>query len=115
VTSLALALFVPWVSGVVFVALDGRRPIVGWLAVAALALQIGALVALAGHVLTGREVQFVTGGWPADVGIVLRADSLGVAFALISAIMLLAAVAQSVLEGIQNEASPGSSFCSPPD
>ena len=106
-TALALALFVPWAAGVVLVALDGRRRIVGWLAVGALAAQIGALVALAVHVLPGGAVHFVTGGWPADVGIVLRADSLGVAFALVSAVMLLAAIVQSVLEGVQERTFPG--------
>jgi multicomponent Na+:H+ antiporter subunit D len=41
------------------------------------------------------------------VGIVLRADSLGVAFALISALMLLAATAQSLIEGVQERTFPG--------
>jgi len=107
VTTLALALLIPWASGVVLVAVDGRRPLVGWLAVGALTAQIGALAALAVRVFPGRGVHFVTGGWPADVGIVLRADSLGVAFALVSAVMLLAAVAQSALEGIQERTFPG--------
>ena len=106
-TALALALIVPWAAGAVLVALDGRSRIVGWLAAGALAAQIGALVAVAVRVLPGRPVQFVTGGWPADVGIVLRADTLGVAFALVSAVMLLAAVVQSVLEGIQERTFPG--------
>ena len=106
-TALALALAVPWAAGAILVTLDGRRRLVGWLAVSALAVQIGALVALAGQVLPGRAVHSVTGGWPTDVGIVLRADSLGVAFALLSAVMLLAAVAQSVLEGVQERTFPG--------
>jgi multicomponent Na+:H+ antiporter subunit D len=107
VTALALALVIPWTAGTVLVALDGRARIVGWLAVGALAAQIGALVALAVDVLPGRAVHFVTGGWPADVGINLRADSLGMAFALVSAVMLLAAVVQSVLEGIQERTFAG--------
>ena len=93
-TALALALAVPWAAGVLLVPLDGRRRVVGWLAVGALAAQLVALVGLAAQVLPGRAVHFVTGGWPADVGIVLRADSLGIAFALVSAVMLLAALAQ---------------------
>jgi multicomponent Na+:H+ antiporter subunit D len=107
VTALALALVVPWAAGAVLVALDGRRRLIGWLAVGALTAQLGALVGLAVQVLPGRAVSGVTGGWPADVGIVLRADSLGVAFALVSAVMLLAAVVQSVLEGIQERTFPG--------
>jgi multicomponent Na+:H+ antiporter subunit D len=107
VTALALALSVPWAAGVVLVALDGRRRIVGWLAVGAAAAHIGAVVALAAQVRPGRAVHSVTGGWPADVGIVLRADSLGIAFALVSAVMLLAALIQSTLEGIQERTFPG--------
>lgn len=106
-TALALALSVPWAAGVVLVALDGRRRIVGWLAVGAAAAHIGAVVALAAQVRPGRAVHSVTGGWPADVGIVLRADSLGIAFALVSAVMLLAALIQSTLEGIQERTFPG--------
>jgi len=107
VTALALALAVPWAAGAILVALDGRRRIVGWLSVGTLLAQIGALVALSVQVLPGRAVHTVTGGWPDDVGIVLRADSLGVAFALVSAVMLLAAVVQSILEGVQARTFPG--------
>jgi len=107
VTALALALVVPWAAGAVLVALDGRGRIVCWLCVGTLATEIGALVALAVQVLPGRAVHSVTGGWPADVGIVLRADSLGVAFALVSAVMLLAAVVQSIVEGVQERTFPG--------
>jgi multicomponent Na+:H+ antiporter subunit D len=107
VTALALALAVPWAAGVVLVALDGRRRLVGWLGIGALVAQVGALVALAVHVLPGRAVHFATGGWPADVGIVLRADSLGVTFALVSAVMLLAAAVQAVLEGVVERTFPG--------
>jgi multicomponent Na+:H+ antiporter subunit D len=107
VTALALALVIPWAAGVVLVALDGRRRLVGWLAVVALGAQLGTLVAVAMRVLPGQAVRFVTGGWPADVGIVLRADSLGVAFALVTAVMLLAAAVQAVLEGVQERTFPG--------
>jgi multicomponent Na+:H+ antiporter subunit D len=107
VTALALALSVPWAAGAVLVALDGRRRIVGWLCVGTLATQLGALVALAAQVLPGHAIHTVTGGWPADVGIVLRADSLGVAFALVSAVMLLAAAVQSIVEGVQERTFPG--------
>jgi multicomponent Na+:H+ antiporter subunit D len=107
VTTFALSLLIPWAVGAVVVALDGRRRLVGWLAVAALAAHLGALVALAAHVVPGGAVRLVTGGWPADVGIILRADSLGVVFALVSAVMLLAATVQAVLEGVQERTFPG--------
>jgi multicomponent Na+:H+ antiporter subunit D len=107
VTAFALSLLIPWTVGTVVVVLDGRRRLVGWLAIAALAAHLGALVALAVDVVPGGAVRFVTGGWPADVGIILRADSLGVAYALVSAVMLLAATVQAVLEGVQARTFPG--------
>ena len=106
-TTLALSLLIPWAVGAIVVALDGRRRLVGWLAVAALAAHVAALVALAVDVVPGGVVRLATGGWPADVGIILRVDSLGVAFALVSAVMLLAATVQAVLEGVQERTFPG--------
>ena len=105
-TTLAFSLLIPWAVGAVVVALDGRRRLVGWLAVAALAAHLGALVALSVDVADG-DVRFVTGDWPADVGIILRADGLGVTFALVSAVMLLAATVQAVVEGVQERTFPG--------
>jgi len=50
-TALALALVIPWAVGIVLVLLDGRRRLVGWLAVAALAANLAALAVLAAKVL----------------------------------------------------------------
>ena len=86
-TALWLALVVPWAAGVVLVVLDGRRRAVGWLAVAALAANLAALVVLAADVLSGRAGRAsTTGDWPAGVGITLRADALGVLFAALSSL-----------------------------
>ena len=106
-TALALSLLIPWAVGTIVVALDGRRRLVGWLSVAALAAHVAALGALAVDVVSRGAVRLATGGWPEDVGIILRADSLGVAFALVSAVMLLAATVQAVLEGVQERTFPG--------
>ena len=72
-TALALALVTPWAAGIVLALLDGRRRLVGWLAVAAIAANLAALVVLAADVLRDGPVQEVTGDWPAGVGITLRA------------------------------------------
>ena len=53
----------------------------------------------------GQDV--VTGGWPAGVGIVLRADALGVTFALLSVFVLLAATVHEVLVGVRERPFPG--------
>ena len=105
--SLALPLLIPWVAGAVLVALDGRRRGVGWLVVAALAAHVAALAALAAEVVPEGPRQLVTGGWPPGVGIVLRADSLGMVFALVSALVLLVATAHAVLDGVRERTFPG--------
>jgi multicomponent Na+:H+ antiporter subunit D len=107
VTILTLPLLIAWAAGTLLVALDGGRRIVGWLAVAVLAAHLGALVALAVDVLPAGTRKMATGGWPADVGIVLRADGLGIAFALVSAVALLAAMVHAVLAGVGERTFPG--------
>lgn len=106
-TALALSLLVPWASGAVLLLLDGRRRWVGWAAIAALAGNLAALGVLAGSVLADGPVSFTTGNWPAGVGITLRADALGVTFALLSTSALLAATVHEVLEGVRERVFPG--------
>ena len=106
-TLMALALLGPWGSGIVLLALDGRRRLVGWIAVAALAATLALLAALAVSVLSDGPEVATTGKWPAGVGITLRADALGVIFALLSSLALLAAAVHEVLEGVRERAFPG--------
>jgi multicomponent Na+:H+ antiporter subunit D len=106
-TALVLALIIPWAAGIVLVLLDGRRRPVGWLAVLALAANLVALVVLAISVLGDGPVVITTGDWPAGVGITLRADALGVLFALLSSLALLAATAHEVLDGVRERVFPG--------
>ncbi|WP_214366267.1 complex I subunit 5 family protein [Pseudonocardia sp. H11422] len=104
---LSVALLVPWATGAVLVALDGRRRAVGWLAVAVLAATFALLAVLTAQVLAGGSQEVVTGGWPPGVGIVLHADMLGVVFALLSVLVLLAATTHEVLAGIEERVFPG--------
>ena len=106
-TALVLALIIPWAAGIVLALLDGRRRPVGWLAVLALAANLVALVVLAVSVLGDGPVVITTGDWPAGVGITLRADALGVLFALLSSVALLAATAHEVLDGVRERVFPG--------
>ena len=105
-TSLSVALLVPWVAGAVLVPLDGRRRWVAWLAVAALGGTLAALVVLTVQVVTSGPQQLVTGGWPAGIGIVLRADALGVTFALVSVVVLIAATANEAILGPRDRTFP---------
>jgi multicomponent Na+:H+ antiporter subunit D len=107
VTALVLALVIPWAVGAVLVLLDGERPVVGWVAVGAVAANVAALVVLAADVLSGGPVVVGTGEWPPGVGITLRADALGVLFAALSSLMLLAALVHEVVGAVRERAFPG--------
>jgi multicomponent Na+:H+ antiporter subunit D len=78
---------------------DGRRRPVGWAAVGVLAVAVGLLATLALRVGDGGPVEVVAGGWPANVGIRLRADALGVTMALVSVAVVLAALVHGVADG----------------
>jgi multicomponent Na+:H+ antiporter subunit D len=107
VTALSLSLIIPWVAGAVLVLFDGRRPWVGWLAAAALAANVAGLAVLGVSVQSDGPVTATTGDWPAGVGISLRADALGVLFALLSSVAVLAAAVHEVLEGVRERVFPG--------
>ena len=98
---IAAPLAVLWPAGVALALADGRRRAVGWLAVAVLTAASAALAVLLARVLTGGAVDEVAGAWPIDVGIRLRADALGAGFALLSCVVVLAAVAHGVVSGIE--------------
>ena len=106
-TAVWVALIVPWAAGAALVLSDGRRRVVGWLAVAVLAANVAALTVLAAEVLSGGPVEATTGDWPAGVGITLRADALGVVFAALSSLAVLAATLFEVLDGVRERVFPG--------
>ncbi|HEX5014565.1 MAG TPA: proton-conducting transporter membrane subunit [Candidatus Limnocylindrales bacterium] len=106
-TELAVALLVPWAAGAILVALDGRRRIVGWLAVAALLGTIASLVAVAVSAPPAGALTFTTGGWPEGVGITFRADAFGLLFGLLSVGTLTAATVHEVLDGVREREFPG--------
>jgi multicomponent Na+:H+ antiporter subunit D len=97
---------VVWGSAVVFMALDGRRRAVGWAAVAALAIASVLLAILLGQVVVDGTRDTVAGGWPQGLGIRLRADALGVVFALVSTLVLLSALAYEVASGACSRTLP---------
>lgn len=105
-TTLTLALLIPWVVGVALLLADGRRRAWGWLAVAAVVGNLAALVVLAVRVLPDGHERIVTGGWAGGVGIVLEADPLGVVFALVSSLVVLAALTHEVLDGVRSRTFP---------
>src|SRR5215213_2171936 len=90
-------LMVLWPATAVAALADGRRRPVGWAAAGVLAAAVAWLAALAVRVAAGGPVEVVAGGWPADVGIRLRADALGALLALVSAAVVLAALVHGVV------------------
>jgi multicomponent Na+:H+ antiporter subunit D len=107
VTLLTLALLVPWAAGAVIAVLDGRRRTIGWLAVAAILANLGLLVALGIETVGGQPVTFTTGEWAPGLGIRLRADALGIVFAILSSFAILAATIHEVLDGVRERTFPG--------
>jgi len=103
---LVSALGVSWFAAVLLAVMDGRRRATGWLAVAALSASFVLLAVLAGLVLGGEAHEQVAGGWPAQVGIPLRADALGMIFALTSSGVLLAALIYEVAAGVSSRMFP---------
>jgi multicomponent Na+:H+ antiporter subunit D len=103
---LVAPLALPWLLAVVLAPLDGRRRAVGWAAVGGLVLTLAALGRLAAEVLARGPVEMVAGGWPAGVGIALRGDPLGVVFAVVSVVVVLAALAHEVSHGVHERTLP---------
>ena len=106
-TAIALSLVIPWGVGAVLLMIDGRRAAIGWTAVAALAATLLVLILLLMTVMSDGPVVVTTGDWPGGVGITLRADALGVAFAGLSVLVLLAATIHEVAGGVRERPFPG--------
>jgi multicomponent Na+:H+ antiporter subunit D len=106
VSLLAVPLAILWPAAIAASLLDGRRRWVGWASVGVLAATFAALVVLMVRVGGGGAEEVVAGGWPIDVGIRLRADALGAIFALLSCGVLLAALANCVIQGTQTRLLP---------
>jgi multicomponent Na+:H+ antiporter subunit D len=98
---LVLPAGIPWVLAAVLALLDGRRRWVGLLAAAGLGASLVSLVWLTFVVLREGPVATVAGGWPENVGISLRADPLGVAFALVSVGIILTSLLYELSLGVR--------------
>jgi multicomponent Na+:H+ antiporter subunit D len=107
VTLLVAPLVILWSAAIVLVAVDGRRRVAGATAVGALVATVAVLAALTARVAVDGPQDVVPGGWPADVGIRLRADALGAVFALVSCGVLAVSLLQAVVTGVRARAMPG--------
>lgn len=98
---LALPVGIPWVLAAVLALLDGRKRWVGLLAAAGLGAGFLSLVHLAFAVLRDGSVEMTAGGWPEGIGITLRADALGVTFALVSVGVVLVSLIFELSLGVR--------------
>jgi multicomponent Na+:H+ antiporter subunit D len=98
---LALPVGLPWVLAAVLALLDGRKRWIGLLAAAGLAASLFSLVWLALVVLGDGPVEMTAGGWPQGIGITLRADALGVTFALVSVGVILVSLLYELSLGVR--------------
>jgi multicomponent Na+:H+ antiporter subunit D len=98
---LVLPAGIPWVLAALLTFLDGRKRWVGLVGAAGLAASLVSLVWLALVVLRDGTVETVAGGWPEGVGITLRADALGVTFAGVSVVVVLASLLYEVALGVR--------------
>ena len=103
---LLLPLIIAWTMAVILALLDGRRRWVGGLAIGAMMTVFIATFRLMLDVLHHGPREIVAGGWPPGLGITLRADELGIVFALVSNGVLLIALIYEVLEGVHERAMP---------
>jgi len=103
---LILPVGIPWVLAAALALLDGRRRWVGLLAAAGLGASLVSLVWLAVVVIGEGPIATVAGGWPENVGVSLRADALGMAFALVSVGIILVSLLYELSLGVRWRAFP---------
>lgn len=96
-----LPVAIPWVLAAVLALLNGRRRWIGLLAAAGLGTCFASLVWLATSVLREGTVTTIAGGWTEGAGILLRADALGVIFALVSVAVILIALLYEISLGVR--------------
>jgi multicomponent Na+:H+ antiporter subunit D len=99
-----LAIF--WIAGLALALANGRRWVVGVLGLVSLAAGFAAMARLTIDVLTYGPIEMVAGNWPAGVGITLRADALGVTFAMTAIAVLLVAYGFELAGGIESRSFP---------
>ncbi len=95
-----------WICAVIFSPLDGRRPRIGWIAVAILTIATALSGWLTWDVIQNGSRTMVAGDWPAGIGIVLRYDPLGGLFATLSLGVLAATLVYEVLGGVRSQSFP---------
>lgn len=95
-----------WLGGVVAFFLDGRKRAVATFALLVAAGSTAAAGWLLGSVIIEGPRQIVTGGWPAGIGIRLRADTVSALFAVVSLFSITCGLGFELARGIASRALP---------
>jgi multicomponent Na+:H+ antiporter subunit D len=101
-----LPLAILWIGAVVIALLDGTRPTVAWASVGVLVAGMVATAALGWVVYHDGEQMVTAGSWATGIGITLRVDLLGIVFAVLSQVVLIAAMAFEAVEGVRARIFP---------
>ncbi|MFN8591592.1 MAG: proton-conducting transporter membrane subunit [Thermomicrobiales bacterium] len=104
--NLTVPLAILWIGALALAPMDGRRRWVGAFGLVILAAALVALLAVSREVLTRGVLQVIAGGWPEGVGIRLRLDALGIAFALTSLVVVLVAYGYEFAGGVTSRSFP---------
>ncbi len=108
--TLIAPLAVYWIGGLLLMLADGRKRSIGYLALGFLFVGTLATIQLTRTVLDVGKIEVVAGNWPPGIGITLRADSLGVVFALTSSLVILVAYAYELAGSIDTRSFPALSL-----
>ncbi len=89
---IALPLAILWFGALFIALLDGTRKPVGYAAVCLVSSALAATVYLGVDIYRNGPKEMAIAGWEAGVGIALRADLLGITFAVVSLVVLTTAL-----------------------
>ena len=104
---LSSAIGVTWILAAALAMFNGRRPWVGWIAVAGVLVSFVSVILLEIQVLrSGEPVTMVAGDWAEGVGIEIHADALGLAFAAVSSVVILFSLLYEVMAGVRSRTFP---------
>ncbi|MFT4040828.1 MAG: proton-conducting transporter membrane subunit, partial [Thermomicrobiales bacterium] len=95
-----------WIGGLLLSLADGRKRGFAALTAVLLAVGLAANLVLARAVFTAGAIEMTAGNWPVGVGITLRADALGVVFALTSSAVIFVAFCYEMAGGIESRSFP---------
>lgn len=104
--TLVAPLFIFWISALVLALANGRQRAIGVLGLFSLVAGLAAMTRLTLDVVANGPIEMVAGNWPSGVGITLRADALGVAFAMTAIAVLLVAYGFELAGGIESRSFP---------